>query len=152
VTAELPPLVSGPATPEINAALRARVADLLGQYDQVKRNVGELRQRLREAEGRAQSKDGSVKLTVGPRGELRTLELDPKAYRRFSPSELAAEILELSGTAAEEVRTELDQAMAPFRSPGLSLDQVANGEVDPAAWRPSEASMRQLLDSLGFGA
>ena len=151
MTAELPKLASGPATPEINAALRARLEVLLGEYERVKGEAAAMQQRLREAEGTAQSKDGAVRLTVGPRGDLRTLQIDPRAYRRLSPSELAGEILELSGQAARAVQAELEQVMAPFLPAGLTYRQVADGEVDPGGWRPSQSSMQELLKSLGTG-
>lgn len=151
MTAELPRLTSGPATSEINAALRARFEVLLDEYERIKDNTSKLQRRLREAEGAAASKDGAVKLTVGPRGELRTLQIDPRAYRRLSPSELAAEIIELSGAAARDVQSQLEQAIAPFLPPDVTYQQVADGEVDPASWRPSQASLQRILESWGTG-
>ena len=133
--------------PRSNAALRSRIEQLLGAYDRVKANVGQMRQRLAEAEGRAETKDGSVKVTVGPRGELRGLQLDPRAYRRFSPSELAAEILELTGQATRDVQRKVGEAMAPFLPEGVSVEQLTGGDVDPAGWRPPPGSVRDLLET-----
>lgn len=146
MTAELPPwLASGPATPELNAALRGQIERLLGDYDQVMDDLGRMQQRLRAAQGEAQSKDGLVRLTVGPRGELRSLHLDPRAYRKLSPSELAGEIIELSGTAARDVQQQLEQVLGPFLPAGLSYRQVADGEVDPRSWQPPAAVLREFL-------
>jgi|SRR5215472_1437251 len=148
--AELPRLTSGPATPEINAALRARFEVLLDEYERIKDNASKLQRRLRDAEGAAASKDGAIRLTVGPRGDLRTLHIDPRAYRRLSPSELSAEILELSGAAAREVQAQLEQLVAPFLPPDLTYRQVADGEVDPASWRISQESLRRIFESWGL--
>ncbi|HXS65086.1 MAG TPA: YbaB/EbfC family nucleoid-associated protein [Streptosporangiaceae bacterium] len=144
---EPPWLLSGPATPEINAALRGRIEQLLGDYDRVKANVGQMQRRLAEAEGHAETGDGSVKVTVGPRGELRELRLDPRAYRRFSPSELATEIIELTGQAAREVQKQVGEAMSPFLPEGVSVEQLTSGEVDPARWRPPSGSIKDLLET-----
>jgi DNA-binding protein YbaB len=149
VTGELPRLTNGPATPEINAALRARFEVLLDEFERVKDNASKLQRRLHEAEGAAASKDGAVKLTVGPRGDLRTLHIDPRAYRRLSPSELATEILELSRAAARDVQAQLEQVIKPFLPPDLTYQQVADGEVDPGSWHPSQASMQRIIESWG---
>ncbi len=140
-------LLRGPATPEVNAALRGRIEQLLGEYARVRANVGQLQRRLAEAEGHAETKDGSVKVTVGPRWELRELRLDPRAYRRFSPSELATQIIELTGQATREVRKQVGEAMSPFLPEGVSAEQLTSGEVDPAAWRPPSGSIKDLLEA-----
>lgn len=150
MTGELPRLTNGPATPEVNAALRARFEVLLDEYERIKDNASKLQRRLREAEATAASKDGAVKVTVGPRGDLRALQIDPRAYRRLSPSELAAEILELSGAAARDVQAQLEQVIAPFLPPDVTYQQVVDGEVDPASWRPSQASMQRIVESWGI--
>jgi DNA-binding protein YbaB len=138
-------LTNGPATPQINAALRTQIEQLLGEYDKLKGNVSQLQQRLARAQGQAESKDGAIKLSVGPRGELRALQLDPRAYRRYSPSELAAQILELAGEATTDVQHQLDEVMTPFLPPGISYSQVADGKTDPASWKLSQPTLRDLL-------
>jgi DNA-binding protein YbaB len=117
--------------------MRARMGQLLGEYDSVRANLGRLRSRLAEVEGSARSADGAVELTVGPQGTLRALRIDPRAYRRLSPTELADEIVRLSGEAAGDARRQFADAMAPFLPPGVAYDQIANGNVDPADWAPS---------------
>lgn len=131
-------LPQGPATPELVSAMRARMEQLLGEYDSVRANLARLRSRLAEVEGSARSADGTIELTVGPQGALRNLRIDPRAYRKLSPTELADEIVRLSGEAAGDARRRLADVMAPFLPPGVAYDQVADGTADPADWAPRQ--------------
>lgn len=119
---------------------------LLGEFDQVRRDFGALRRTLESARGEARSADGYVRVIVGSRGDLRDLQLDPRAYRRFSPTELAAEILELSGKAVSDVQRQLERVMAPFLPKGVSYAEATSGQVDLASWFP-----RQPLTADAFG-
>ena len=123
-----------PATPERNAALRAQLERLLDEFDQVQADLATMRETLRSATGEARSKDGSVRVTVGPRGELRDLQLDPAAYRRLSPSELAAEIVSLTAAAGRDVQARLDEVMAPFLPKGVSYSEAVSGQADLRTW------------------
>ena len=53
-----------PATPELNAALRARLEELLGEYGKVRGNLARMREKLAAAEGTASSPDGGLRVTV----------------------------------------------------------------------------------------
>jgi hypothetical protein len=152
---ELPSwLTSGPATPEMIGAMRARMEQLLGEYDKVRANLAAMRARMRDAEGSARSKDGGIELTVGPQGALRALTIDPRAYRKLSPTELAEEILRLSAAATADVRRQLRDVMAPFLPPGVSYEQVADGSVDPGEWAPERPLTAETFDQwwATFGA
>ena len=111
---------------------------LLGEYDNVRANLARMRSRLAEVEGSARSADGGVELTVGPQGTLRALRIDPRTYRRLSPTELADEVVRLSGEALGDARRQLADVMAPFLPPGVAYEQVADGTVDPADWAPRQ--------------
>lgn len=138
MSADSPWLAPGPATPELVSAMRARMEQLLGEYDSVRANLAKMRSRLAEVEGSARSADGAIELTVGPQGALRALRIDPRAYRRLSPTELADEIVRLSGEAAADARRRLADVMTPFLPPGVAYDQVADGTADPADWAPRQ--------------
>lgn len=118
--------------------MRARMEQLLGEYDNVRANLARLRSRMAEVKGSARSADGSIEVTVGPQGTLRALRIDPRAYRRLSPTELADEIVRLSGEAAGDARRQLADVMTPFLPAGVAYDQVADGTVDPADWAPRQ--------------
>ncbi|MGH3273659.1 MAG: YbaB/EbfC family nucleoid-associated protein [Streptosporangiaceae bacterium] len=140
-----------PATPEGNAALRLRVDELLGTYEKVRRNLDTLQQRMREASGEATSKDGAVSVRVGPQGNLRELRVEPKAYRRLSPSELAAEILELSRQATKDVQGRLERVMAPFLPKDMPYADVVAGQGDIASWMPKQPLTIDTFDEWWAG-
>jgi DNA-binding protein YbaB len=143
---DFPRPVDGPATPAVNAALRARLEHLMTEYDRMRGNLATLQQRLAQAEGDARSEDGSVRVTVGPQGELRGLEITPRAYRHLSPSELAAEIVRLAGKATQAVREQMHEVMAPFLPAGVSYADVAAGSIDPATLSPGRLLGGENLD------
>jgi DNA-binding protein YbaB len=142
---------SAPATPEMNAALRGRLAELLGEYDRVRVNFAAMQQRLRDVRGEAHSRDGSVRLNVGPQGNLLSLHIEPRAYRRLSPSELAAEILELSGRACGDARSQMEEVLAPFLPKGVSYADVMAGQADPAGWAPRQPLTDDTFDAWWSG-
>lgn len=146
MTPDLAGPLPGPATPQANAVLRARLEHLITEYDRMRGNLATLRQRLAEARGDAKSEDGAVRVTVGPQGELRALEITPRAYRHLSPSELAAEIMRLTGNATESVREQMHEVMAPFLPAGVSYADVAAGNVDPATLTPSRPLTSEAMD------
>lgn len=125
-----------PATPEINSRLRYQIDQLLGEYERVRDNLSAVQEKLRTTCGESQSKDGSVRVTVGLRGNLQDLRIEPRAYRRLSPSELAAEILDLVGRATQDAQGQIEDVMAPFLPAGVSYADAMSGRADPASWVP----------------
>jgi DNA-binding protein YbaB len=123
-----------PATPEANAALRARLEELLGEYDRARAQLGTMQRTMREARGEATSKDRSVAVTVGPRGNLVALTIEPRAYRQFSPSALATEITALVKKATDQVTQKLAGVMAPFLPEGVCYSDVLSGQASADDW------------------
>lgn len=135
------------ASPAANAALRARLEELLGDYEQLRRGVAAARERMRTMRGTAASTDGTIKVTVDPRGRLTGLDLDPRAYRRFSPSQLAAEIMRLAAVACDQVTGEMAEVMAPFLPDGISYADLMSGAVDPSAVTPQAPLTNETYDA-----
>jgi DNA-binding protein YbaB len=129
-----PPESPRPATPEVNASLRAQLEQLLGEYDRARGHLAAMQRKMREARGEATSKDRSVTVTVGARGNLITLRIEPRAYRQFSPSELATEITSLAQKATELVAQEFAGVVAPFLPQGVSYADLLSGQANAAAW------------------
>jgi DNA-binding protein YbaB len=123
--------VTTPSMPQTNAALRARLEDLLGEYERLRRHAGAAQQRLRALTASARSSDGAVSVEVDSRSRLTGLEIDPKAYRRLSPSQLAAEIQRLYAEASADVTRRAGEVMAPFLPPGASYQRLVDGQADP---------------------
>jgi hypothetical protein len=115
-----------------NGELRAELERLLGEYEQLRRNVDQVRQHLRTLTASASSTDGTVTVRVGPNGRLTSIELTDRAYRRFSPSQLAAELTRLYGIASKDVMGQAGAAMAPFLPAHVDYEALVNGDAD---WR-----------------
>lgn len=121
-----------PSLPQTNAALRARLEDLLGEYEHLRRQAGAAQQRLRTLTGSARSSDGAVSVEVDSRSRLTRLDIDPKAYRRLSPSQLADEIQSLYAEASSDVTRRAGEVMAPLLPAGASYQRLMDGDADPA--------------------
>lgn len=135
------------ASPSVNAALRARLDELLGDYDRLRRNLADAQSRMRLMTGTAASSDGTVKVTVDFRGRVTDLQLDPRAYRRYSPSQLAAEIRRLIDQAASHVTDEMAGVMRPFLPAGVSYASLMSGEADPTVLSPGEPLTNETYDA-----
>lgn len=121
-----------PASPTANAALKARLSQLLDEYDSARRNLGAAQTRMRSMHGTARSTDGTVVATVDFRGNLTGLELTARAYSRYSPTLLAEEIMRLVGEARAQVTSDVAEVMAPFLPAGTDYASLTAGEVDAA--------------------
>ena len=95
-------------------ALRARADELMAQFEQMRSGMGDLQQKLRAVTGTATSDDGLVKATVGPRGHLINLELDPRIYRRPNSRQLAATITDTVQRAAARALAQVEELCTPF--------------------------------------
>jgi DNA-binding protein YbaB len=141
-----------PARSEANRALLARVEELLGTYQRVRADVADARARAREVTGTAASPDGGVKVTVDQRGVLTGLEIDARTYRKSSPTELSATILELTAEAGAAARREMAQLMRPFLPRDLPFEDIIDGTADISALpgRPlTEESFDQWWSGIG---
>src|SRR2546421_12611798 len=93
---------------------------------------------LAEITETAESEDGLISVTVGSRGELVELWLDPRIYR--NPDSLAEEILTVYGAAREAVERRAFEVSAPLLPAGadpvetdLAFDPVLR-ELDRLTW------------------
>jgi hypothetical protein len=135
------------ASPSANAALRARLDELLGDYDRLRLSLADAQRRMRVMTGTAASSDGSVKAAVDFRGRLAGLDIEPRAYRRFSPSQLADEIRRLAEQAAAQVSGEMAEVMAPFLPAGLSYASLMSGDADISALSPDAPLTDETYDA-----
>ncbi|WP_406077318.1 YbaB/EbfC family nucleoid-associated protein [Micromonospora sp. NBC_00858] len=79
---------------DANRELRARFDDVYGQYQQLRSGLDSLQVRLAELRVTRRSADGQVSATVGARGELVAVELDPAVYRDREAEALSRKITE----------------------------------------------------------
>ncbi len=123
---------------EANDRLRRQLDDLLGQYDTMRRSMTAVHERMREISGSAESPDRMVKVTVCPRGTLTDLSIDPKAYRKLSPSQLAETILATARKATQDANGQQEELLRPLLPPGMPVSKLVAGEADPQTWDATE--------------
>lgn len=118
-------------TPAMSAALRARVEELTDRFAVIQAEAERVRLRVRDLT--ATAADDGLSVTVTAAGRLTALEVDGRAYRRLSPSELAAAVLRLSDRAAEDARREVAELLRPLLPPGADLEGLIDGTADSSA-------------------
>jgi DNA-binding protein YbaB len=121
-----------------NQELFARYDYLLREYERTRKGLLALREKLSTLTAKTESKDGLVRATVGPRGELQELELDPRAYRRLTPTELASSIVDTVAQARRALSEQAAQAYAPLLPAGTSYEHLLSGEADVSAFVPHQ--------------
>jgi DNA-binding protein YbaB len=109
--------VSETADRDANRALRERLTDVYGQYEQLRTHLDELPQRLASMQVSAASPDGLVQATVGPRGQLVDLRIDHENYRRVDADDLAQTIVVTVREAAERTAGEVEALLAGYLPP-----------------------------------
>lgn len=97
-----------------NAALRARADELLGELNRLRSGLSGLQARLRAVNASVTSDDGMVTATVGPRGQLVSLEIDPRIYRRPDSRLLAQTITQTVQAAAARAQEQVMAACRPY--------------------------------------
>lgn len=112
---------------------RSRVDELLADYRRSKEHLAEVHRHLAAVRGSASSADGSVTVTVGPRGTLTNLTLSEDAYRIRRPQELAVEIVRLIAKATVSALSEASEILAPALPPGSDPQAVLIGTADLGA-------------------
>ncbi|MEW9553849.1 YbaB/EbfC family nucleoid-associated protein [Nonomuraea sp. NPDC050783] len=103
---------------------RLTIEALAKEYNQQAVRLREAYGKLSELTVTAESRDHMVSVTVGPRGQVQSIKLDPRVYRKLSPSQLARTIMEQIGAATAQVADRTKELMAPFVPEGLPLEDV----------------------------
>ncbi len=134
---------------DANRALRARFDDVYSQYERLRSGMGELQQKLADMTVSAESPDGLVKATVGPRGQLVDLKLDQRIYRTDDARHLARTIVETVQRAAGKVTDEVQELVSGY----LPADSAAasflrDGDFDTLLARQDRV-MREAAEGHG---
>ncbi|MFC4069492.1 YbaB/EbfC family nucleoid-associated protein [Actinoplanes subglobosus] len=115
--------MSRQADRDVNHALRARFDDVMSQYQRLRLGLDDIQERLSTMAVTAESADGTVRATVGARGQLIDLRLSREAYRRADPDELARTILRTVEKAAAETGEQVQAMVGQY----LPADSAAAG-------------------------
>lgn len=106
----------------------AELTGRLAEYSRLAEQVRAIRDGVDDIRATGYSDDGLVTATVGGRGELVELALDPRIYRDRNTSELAAKIVAAVHEAAAEAEREAAALAAKLVPGGADLDP----RFDPA--------------------
>jgi DNA-binding protein YbaB len=110
--------VSGQADRDANHALRARFDDVVSQYQRLRHGLDDIQERLSRMAVTAESADGTVRATVGARGQLIDLRLDREIYRRGDPDELARTILRTVEQAVAKTTGQVQEMVGEYLPAG----------------------------------
>ncbi|AGZ46807.1 YbaB/EbfC family nucleoid-associated protein [Actinoplanes friuliensis] len=99
---------------DANHALRARFDDVYGQYNRLRSGMDDVQRRLAELRASADSDDGLIRATVGPRGQLLDLRLDRRIYRDMDAAELSRKIVTTVEQATAKATQQVEQLMADY--------------------------------------
>lgn len=128
---------------DANAALKARFADVYGQYEKLRDGMGEMQTRLAELSVSAMDEEELIRATVGPRGQLTSLEIEPRAYRVYEPHELAEEITKVVTKAAANATDAVQEVLGDYLPPGTgAMDYLKDGKFG-SLLRHSDSRLRE---------
>ncbi|MEV4185456.1 YbaB/EbfC family nucleoid-associated protein [Streptosporangium canum] len=103
---------------------------LVKEVNRQTEQVQGMHEKARDMSASATSDDGMVTVTVGARGDVHKIDFDPRVYRKLSPSELAASLIEQIGAATRTLSGELKEAMQPLAPADLPFDDLLGEGVD----------------------
>ncbi|WP_026360311.1 YbaB/EbfC family nucleoid-associated protein [Amycolatopsis nigrescens] len=112
---------------------RAQVAELLADYQRSRAQLASVQRELAAITASAENADRTVTATAGPRGTLTGLVIAEDAYRRYTPAELAAQIVRTAGAAAVKALTGAGEVLAPVLPGGTDPQALLLGTGDLSA-------------------
>jgi DNA-binding protein YbaB len=128
---------------DANRALRARFDDVYAQYQRLRSGMDELQQKLTALQVTAQSDDGYVRATVGPRGQLVKLVLDPRLYRDGDADALAGKITKTVQKAAVKASEQVQHLVAGYLPPGSGAVDFLKDNNFGSLMRRHDAALRE---------
>ncbi|WP_156753226.1 YbaB/EbfC family DNA-binding protein [Actinokineospora pegani] len=131
------------------ADLRRMADDAMADLDRERARLGQLGE-LWSAHTTVHAKDRSLSMTVDGRGELLEMAFTGTKHKTMPPAQLAHVIVETLARAKAESAAKVSAAMGESSVPGIDIDGIASGRVDPMEMVNS--LLGPLLGDLGVGA
>lgn len=128
---------------DANRALRARFDEVYGQYERLRSGMDELQRKLAAFQVTAESDDGLVRATVGPRGQLVKLVLDPRVYRERDAEALASKITATVEQATAKSVEQVQQLVAGYLPAGSGAVDFLKDNNFASLMRRHDAAMRE---------
>ena len=122
---------------------RARFDDVYGQYQRLRSGMDDIQQRLATLQVSAESDDGLIRATVGPRGQLIDLRLDRRIYRDMDAAELGRKIVATVEQATAQVAQQVQEMMADYLPADSGPMQFIKDNNFGSLLRRQDAIMRE---------
>lgn len=110
------------------SGLRAYAQDVTSRYEQLQHGLVALQRELSDVAVSATSSDGFVTAKVGARGQLLSLKLDPRIYRRPDATALAATIEQTVRSAVQEAGEKV-RRISERHAPGADVASLLRGDL-----------------------
>lgn len=115
------------------AGMRAYAEQLQGHFEKLTTEGPKLQEQARAIQVTEKSPDGLISATVGARGELIRLDLDPRIYRKPDSRELAdtiTETIKAAGVKAQDRVLEVFEPLIPREEMQLHMDGDLEGVLE----------------------
>lgn len=126
-----------------------RIESLFEEYQRQRNSLTELQQKMRQLSASATSPRREVTVTVGQNGVVTDIRFPTGAYKRLTPADLTAVILETYAEAKEQVLTQAAAVLGPMLPDGVDATALVRGTAGTDAYLPAEprmaTSVRQIL-------
>lgn len=127
--------MDGPQSPDV-AGMRAQAEALQARFERLVAEAPALHAKARAVEVTEKSRDGLISVTVGARGDLIRLDIDPRIYRRPDSRALAdtiTETIQLATANAQDRVVELFEPLVPPEQMRVHLDGDLDGVLEHMA-------------------
>jgi len=108
-------------------------------------NIAEVQKEMFEVRGTAYSEDRLIKATVGPRGQLIELDLDPRIYRRPNSKALSAAILATVREATNEAMEKIRELMVKGLPSDMRLGSIGGVNIGELM-ATNDADLKERLE------
>lgn len=122
---------------------QAQVDELLADYRRSREQLASVQRELSSVSGSASSEDGLITATAGARGVLTGLVISDEAYKRYQPTELAAQIVKVASAAAVKAFAGAGELLAPALPSGTDPQALLLGTADLS---PADITSERLPD------
>ncbi|WP_410647340.1 YbaB/EbfC family nucleoid-associated protein [Amycolatopsis sp. cmx-4-54] len=110
-----------------NAAMKDQVDTLLEQFERQTAQLRDAQEAASQTSATVVSQDGLVRATIDATGTLAKLEIQPNAFERTNPAQLANTVLTLVRQGSLQVKQQVAELMAPITEGLPDLSDLIEG-------------------------
>jgi DNA-binding protein YbaB len=121
----------------LDGDMKAHLEQMMSQVRRMATEASSVQKKAMRITATVKSADDTVTATVGPRGHLIDLELDPKIYRRPNSAQLAQTIVQTVREAVEQAMNEGQDLLQEVLPDEVQLDNLSE------SWGFPKGGLRQ---------